>query len=54
MSEFENALRDLREMSPFQADGGELVGRDPREVPSEIPALYHREKNPLKAFRPDA
>jgi hypothetical protein len=47
----EDALRDLRQLSPFPGDGGELVGKDPREVPSEILALYHREKNPLKAIR---
>ena len=47
----EEALRDLREVSPFRADGGELIGRDPRETPSEILAQYHREKNPLKALR---
>jgi hypothetical protein len=45
------ALRDLCEISPFPVDEGELVGRDPLEVPSEILALYHREKNPLKALR---
>src|SRR5262245_47745213 len=48
---FDDALRDLREASPFPGDEGELVGRDPREVPSETLALHHREKNPLKALR---
>jgi hypothetical protein len=47
----EDALRDLREVSPFPADEGQLVGRDPREVRSGTLALYHREKNPLKALR---
>jgi hypothetical protein len=48
----EDALRDLREPSPFPADGGQLIGKQhPREVPSEILSLYHREKNPLKAIR---
>ena len=47
----DDALRDLREVSPYQADGGELIGKDPREVPSEILSLYHSEKNPLKALR---
>jgi hypothetical protein len=47
----EDALRDLREISPSHGDEGELVGRDPREVPSETLSLYHREKNPLKALR---
>jgi hypothetical protein len=56
MSTFEpppsdDALRDLREPSPFPSDGGHLIGKHPREVPSEILALYHREKNPLKAIR---
>jgi hypothetical protein len=40
----DDALRDLREVSTFQADEGQLVGRDPREVPLETLALYHREK----------
>ena len=43
--------RELFEISPYQADGGELVGRIPTEVPSEILARYHREQNPLKAIR---
>ena len=47
----ENARRDLLEASGEKADAGELVGRDPREVPSGLLALYHREKNPLKAIR---
>jgi hypothetical protein len=29
-----------------------LIGKDPREFPSEILSRYHREKNPLKALRP--
>ncbi len=28
-----------------------MIGKHPGEVPSEILALYHREKNPLKALR---
>ena len=56
MSTFESppsnaALTDLREISPFPVDEGALIGRDPRKVPLEILALYHREKNPLKALR---
>jgi hypothetical protein len=51
LTQRERALRDLREISPFPVDGGELIGRDPRKVPSEILSLYHREKNPLKALR---
>jgi hypothetical protein len=39
------------EISPYQADGGELIGKDPREVPPEILSRYHREQNPLKALR---
>jgi hypothetical protein len=46
-----SALRDLRQVSPYEGDEGELIGKDPREVPSETLALYHREKNPLKALR---
>ena len=45
------ALRDLRQLSPYPADGAELIGRDPREVPSAILSRYHREANPLKALR---
>jgi len=37
-----DALRDLREPSPYPGDEGELVGRDPREVPLAILSLYHR------------
>lgn len=56
MSTFEpspspDALRDLRQLSPFPGDGGELIGKHPSEVPSGILSLYHREKNPLKAIR---
>jgi hypothetical protein len=28
--------RDLLEISPFQADEGELIGKHPSEVPTEI------------------
>ena len=41
----------LLEISPFGSDGGQLVGKDPRDVPSEILSRYHREQNPLKALR---
>jgi hypothetical protein len=47
----EAALRDLRQASPYPGDEGELIGRDPREVPSEILSIYHMERNPLKAIR---
>jgi hypothetical protein len=46
-----SALTDLRQLSPFPADGGELIGKGPREVPLPILSRYHREKNPLKALR---
>jgi hypothetical protein len=56
MSTFENrptedALRDLRQPSPFPGDGGELIGRDPREVPLAILSRHHRAKSPQKAIR---
>ena len=56
MSTFESkpsdsALRALTEASGEKTDAGELVGRDPREVPLGLLARYHREKNPLKAIR---
>jgi hypothetical protein len=56
MSTFENgptetALSDLRQSSPYPGDGGELIGRDPREVPSGILSRHHRAKSPLKAIR---
>jgi hypothetical protein len=47
----EDARRDLLAISKDAADGGELVGRDPREVPLAILSRYHREQNPLKALR---
>jgi hypothetical protein len=47
----EDALRDLRQVSPYPGDGGELIGCDPRELPPEILSRYHRETNPLKALR---
>ena len=56
MSTFEagptdDALRDLRQISPYPGDGGELIGRDPKDVPLPILSRYHREQNPLKALR---
>jgi hypothetical protein len=56
MSTFEagpsdEALRDLRQSSPFPGDEGELIGKDPREVPLGILSRYHKGKNPLKAIR---
>ena len=39
------------EISPFKADNGELVGRAPTEVPSEILSQKFSAQNPLKALR---
>jgi hypothetical protein len=47
----ERAREDLLEPSPCQNDGGELVGKIPSGVATEILSLYHGEKNPLKAIR---
>jgi len=40
----------LLEISKDKIDKGELVGRVPAEVPSEILSRYYVEKNPLKAL----
>lgn len=42
---------DLLEISPYQADEGELIGKHPRDVPSEILSLKFRAQNPVKAIR---
>lgn len=42
---------DFLEISPYQADGGELIGKTPADLPSEILSRYYRETNPLKAIR---
>jgi hypothetical protein len=42
---------ELLEISSYQADGGERVGRDPREVSPEILSRYYGAQNPLKAIR---
>ena len=34
--------RDFLEISPFQADEGELIGKDPSDMPSEILSLKFR------------
>ena len=47
----ESALADLRQLSPFPGDGGELIGKHPDEVPLPILSRWHREANPLKALR---
>ncbi len=39
------------EISPFHSDEGELIGKHPAEVPSEILSLKFRAQNPLKAIR---
>jgi hypothetical protein len=43
--------RDLLEISAFQADEGELIGKHPSEVPAEILSLNFRAQKPLKAIR---
>jgi len=43
--------RDLLEISPYQSDEGELIGKHPSDVPSEILSLKFRAQNPLKAIR---
>jgi hypothetical protein len=43
--------RNFLEISPFQSDGGELIGKHPRDVPSEMLSLKFRVQNPLKALR---
>ena len=43
--------RDFLEISPYQADGGELIGKHPSDVPSEILSQKFRAQNPLKAIR---
>ena len=39
------------EISPYQADGGELIGKSPSDVPSKILSQNFRAQNPLKAIR---
>ena len=43
--------RDFLEISPYQADEGELIGKHPVDVPSEILSLKFRAQNPLRAIR---
>ena len=47
----EDALRDLRQKSPYESDGGELIGKHPGQVPLEILSRYHGGNNPLEAIR---
>ena len=46
----EDALRDLCQKSPYESDGGELIGKHPGEVPLEILSRYHGGNNPLGPF----
>jgi hypothetical protein len=43
--------RDFLEISPFQADDGELIGKHPGDVPSDFLSQKFRAQNPLKAIR---
>jgi hypothetical protein len=43
--------RDFLEISPYQTDEGELIGKHPGEVPSEILSLKFRAQKPLEAIR---
>jgi hypothetical protein len=43
--------RDFLEISPYQADEGELIGKHPRDVPSQTLSLNFRAQNPTKAIR---
>ena len=42
---------DFLEISPYQADGGEKIGKHPSDVPLEILSLKFRAQNPMKAIR---
>ena len=42
---------NLLEISPYQVDEGELIGKHLGDVPSEILSLKFRAQNPLKAIR---
>jgi hypothetical protein len=41
----------LLEISPYQADEGEPIGKHPRDVSSDFLSLKFRAQNPLKAIR---
>jgi hypothetical protein len=43
--------RDFLEISPFQTDEGEMIGKHPGNVPSDFLSLKFRAQNPLKAIR---
>ncbi len=42
---------ELLEISPYQADEGERIGKHPGDVPSEILSLKFGAQNSLKAIR---
>jgi hypothetical protein len=42
---------DFLEISTYQADEGELIGKHPSDVPSDFLSLKFRAQNPLKAIR---
>jgi hypothetical protein len=48
-----NAIKpvELWEISPYQADEGELIGKRPGDVPSDFLSLKFRAQNPLRAIR---
>jgi hypothetical protein len=43
--------QELLEISPYQADDDELIGKDPRELSFDFLSLKFRAQNPLKAIR---
>jgi hypothetical protein len=43
--------RDFLEISPYRADGGELIGKHPRDVRSDFLSLKFRAQKPLNAIR---
>ena len=43
--------RSFLEISPYASDEGELIGKHPGDMPSEILCLKFRAQNPLKALR---
>jgi hypothetical protein len=43
--------KSLLEISGHEADGGELIGKHPGDVPAEILSLKFRAQNPLRAIR---
>jgi hypothetical protein len=42
---------ELLELSPYQADERELIGKHPGDVPLDFLSLKFRAQNPLKAIR---